>query len=83
MTREEIIALATKCGAEFRCETILVNGKDADDFVVALSTLVAERERESCAKLAESTICDTHIPTGVSVYGSRVAKAIRDRSKPC
>lgn len=36
-----------------------------------------ENEREACAKLAESTICDTHLPTGVRIYGTRVATAIR------
>jgi hypothetical protein len=36
-------------------------------------------EREECAKLAEQTICDKHIPTGVSIYGTRAAKAIRAR----
>ena len=37
-------------------------------------------EREACAKLAESTVCDTHIPTGVQIYGTRVATAIRIRA---
>jgi hypothetical protein len=37
-------------------------------------------EREACAKLAQETICDTHIPTGISIYGTKVAKAIRARS---
>ena len=36
-------------------------------------------EREACAKLAQSTVCDTHIPTGVKIYGTAAAKAIRDR----
>ena len=36
-------------------------------------------ERESCAKIAEQTVCDTHIPTGVKIYGTRAAKNIRDR----
>ena len=36
-------------------------------------------ERAACAKLAESTICDTHLPTGVRIYGTRVADAIRAR----
>lgn len=39
-------------------------------------------EREACAKLAEETVCATHLPTGVNIYGSRVAKAIRERSNP-
>ena len=38
------------------------------------------REREACAKLAESTVCDTHLPTGVRIYGTRAAAAIRARN---
>ena len=40
----------------------------------------AAAEREACAKLAEATICDTHLPTGVWIYGTRVAESIRARS---
>jgi hypothetical protein len=36
-------------------------------------------EREACAKLAATTVCDTHIPTGVKIYGTVAAKAIRER----
>jgi hypothetical protein len=36
-------------------------------------------EREACAVLAQQTICDTHIPTGINIYGTRAAKAIRAR----
>ena len=36
-------------------------------------------EREVCAKLAESIVCDTHLPTGVRIYGTRAASAIRAR----
>ena len=39
-------------------------------------------EREACAKLAEITVCDTHLPTGYKIHGTRVAKAIRERSNP-
>jgi len=39
-------------------------------------------EREACAKLAEETVCATHLPTGVKIYGTRAAKAIRERSNP-
>ncbi len=38
-------------------------------------------EREACAELAEKTICDTHTPTGVNIYGTRAAKAIRARGE--
>ena len=36
-------------------------------------------EREECAKLAATTVCDIHLPTGTKIYGSRVAAAIRER----
>ena len=36
-------------------------------------------EREACAQLAAQTVCDMHIPTGVKIYGTRAAKAIRAR----
>lgn len=38
-------------------------------------------EREACAMLAQKTVCDTHIPTGVKIYGTAAAKAIRARSE--
>jgi hypothetical protein len=41
----------------------------------------AEAEREECAELAAITVCDTHLPTGVKIYGSRAAAAIRARGK--
>jgi len=41
--------------------------------------LVAAQEREECAKLAEETVCDVHLPIGTKIYGSRVATAIRAR----
>jgi len=37
-------------------------------------------EREACAKLAATTVCDIHIPTGVKIYGTVAAKAIRART---
>ena len=43
------------------------------------AALVAAQEREACAKLSETTVCDIHLPTGTKIYGSRVAAAIRAR----
>ena len=43
------------------------------------AALVEAQEREACAKLAETTVCDVHLPTGTKIYGSRVAAAIRAR----
>lgn len=36
------------------------------------------KERERCALVADVTVCDTHLPTGVRVFGSRAADAIRN-----
>ena len=47
---------------------------------VALREAV-QSEREACAKLAATTVCDTHIPTGVKIYGTVAAKAIRARGQ--
>jgi hypothetical protein len=53
--------------------------------ILALCEAVARRsaaaEREACANLAEETVCDTHLPTGVKIYGWRVSKAIRARGQ--
>jgi hypothetical protein len=61
-------------------------GKDRARFIhhlEAFAALVAAAaradEREACAKLAETTVCDVHLPTGTKIYGSRVATAIRAR----
>jgi hypothetical protein len=45
------------------------------------AALVAAAEREACAALAEQTVCDTHLPTGVKIYGTRAAKVIRARGQ--
>ena len=40
-----------------------------------------EAEREACAEIAASTVCDEHLPTGIKIYGTLAAKAIRARGK--
>jgi len=40
-----------------------------------------QAEREACAKLAATTVCDIHIPTGVKIYGTVAAAAIRARGE--
>ena len=55
---------------------------DSEGLLPRIRAVVREaerREREACAKLAESTVCDTHLPTGVRIYGTRAASAIRAR----
>jgi hypothetical protein len=32
-----------------------------------------------CATIAQHTVCDTHLPTGVRIYGTAAAKAIREK----
>ena len=57
-------------------------GKDRARFIHHLekfAALVAAHEREECAKLAAKTVCDVHLPTGIKIYGSRAAAAIRAR----
>ena len=77
MTTDELIDLAHKAGnpAITRYGLAVVTIKWMENF----AALVAASEREECAKLAETTICDTHLPTGVRIYGTRVADAIRAR----
>lgn len=73
MTREEII--------ERMGWTVLVERemRDVVDRIERIMRIVERQEREACAALAEKTICDTHIPTGVNIYGTRAARAIRAR----
>ena len=51
------------------------------DAVTAQHKQAILAEREACANLAQKTVCDVHIPTGVKIYGTAAAKAIRARSK--
>lgn len=52
------------------------------DQLRAYGAACAAAERERCAKLAAETVCDTHLPTGVRIYGTRVAAAIRAQNEP-
>ena len=77
MNREDIIRMAREAGFDvYEALEEIDGGFDAAERFAAL---VAAAEREACAKLAESTICDTHLPTGVRIYGTRAAAAIRAR----
>jgi len=73
MTRDDIIRMAREAGFS----SAVGKHIGLDDDLERFAALVAAREREACAKLAEQTVCDTHLPTGVKIYGTRVAKAIR------
>jgi hypothetical protein len=64
---------------EFEKQAWVENDWDAYLNVRKLIELIRADEREACAKVAQETICDTHIPTGINIYGTRAAKAIRER----
>ena len=60
------------------------HGDTIEDLLAELDWQIAERiviEREACAKVAEQTVCDKHIPTGIHIYGTAAARAIRARGQ--
>ena len=56
--------------------TVLAGHRIVSPWVMKLAMDVANAQRKKCAELAKVTVCDTHTPTGVKIYGSEVAKAI-------
>jgi hypothetical protein len=72
--RADIRRMAEQAGAHH-----LANVPGFTYFLTRFAALVAAAEREACAKLAETTVCDTHLPTGIRIYGSKAAAAIRAR----
>lgn len=82
MSRKEIIEMAEEAGLPIntgpsgRPGFKALWGPELERF----AALVAAKEREACAQVAAQTVCDTHIPTGINIYGTRAAKAIRARS---
>lgn len=91
MTRDDIIKMAREAG--FRAGHIELYNSDPSPFVAPCSAtdcmpelkrfaaLVAKHEREACAKLAQETVCDVHTPTGIKIYGTKAAQAIRARGE--
>lgn len=80
MNREDILRMAREAGFETASEW----ENHPNGFVrvvVRFAALVAAAEREACAKVAALTICDTHIPTGIKIYGTAAAKAIQARGQ--
>jgi|688.fasta_scaffold256547_5 hypothetical protein len=76
MTKEDIVKLARQVGYPL----VEYDGTPyIPPLLAVLLESISDAEREECAKLAEQTICDKHIPTGVNIYGTRAAKAIRAR----
>ena len=82
MTKDEIIAMARDAdpfGDDGRLVSLAMLTPET---LERFAALVAAKEREACAALAQATVCDTHIPTGVKIYGTRAVAAIRARGKP-
>ena len=75
MNREDIIRMAREAGV------ISTKIDGIERFATLVAAASASVEREACAKVAKQTVCDTHLPTGVKIYGTRVAQAIRARSQ--
>ena len=67
MTRDDIIRMAREAGMHGMLTDVVCTHDELQRF----AALVAAAEREACAKLAEETVCDTHLPTGVKIYGTR------------
>ena len=70
---ERIKELAEQAGAAFHADTIIVNGKDADDFVKKFAKLVRQEESEACAKLCEEPVS--------TEFGRGIAAVIRGRTE--
>ena len=78
MTKEQVIAMAQAHRRMWGSCTSRPYTAREDEF----ATLVRNAALEECAELAQVTVCDTHIPTGINIYGTRVAKAIRNLKEP-
>ena len=52
-----------------------------DSNVKVMVQKAVEAEREACAKVAKETVCDMHLGTGIKIYGTRAAAAIRARGQ--
>lgn len=81
MTRDEI---AKEFDQFFEFDTedrSTVTSTSARLFAEHIAGKVIMAEREACAKVAEKTVCDTHMPTGIKIFGTRAAEAIRKRGE--
>jgi hypothetical protein len=52
-----------------------------DSNVKVMVQKAVEAEREACAKVAKETVCDMHLGTGIKIYGTKAAAAIRARGQ--
>ena len=80
-TEEALIAFAKLVHQRGFMDGYTSCDKDNQNMLSCRIDDAVEEEREACAMLAQKTVCDTHIPTGVKIYGTAVAKAIRARGE--
>lgn len=57
-------------------EPSLYDHYDMQAYGAACAAHAREMALSEAAMVAAATVCDTHIPTGVKIYGSRAGKAI-------
>jgi hypothetical protein len=76
MTRDDIIRMAREAGFSAKHTDVYF-----DRQLERFAALVAAAEREACAKVAKETVCDMHLGTGIKIYGTKAAAAIRARSQ--
>jgi hypothetical protein len=74
MSRDDIIRMGKEAGV-YAAHTELTLMAGLERF----AALVAAQEREACAKVAKETVCDMHLGTGIKIYGTKAAAAIRAR----
>jgi hypothetical protein len=82
MTRDDIIRMAreAECSETWGGDAFKFTVDELEQFFNLVYEAGAAAEREACAALADKTICDTHSkPTGLNIYGTRAARAIRAR----
>ena len=82
LSDDAIIARARDAGAGFSCDTLLLNGKDADDFICRSAALVAAKEREACAQVCEGFKQGNSATYIDDDWADMCAAAIRTRGKP-
>ena len=80
MTREDITKIARKAGLHLATD---VNWMPiiGIEYLERFAALVRADEREACAKVAKETVCDMHLGTGIKIYGTKAAAAIRARGQ--
>lgn len=81
MTRDEIQKEFDRFFEFDTDDRSIVTSTSAKLFAEHIAGLAVAAEREACAKIATETVCDMHIPTGVKIYGTRAAAAIRARGE--